>query len=183
MKRFIFLLVLICMLSGCEAGNAELDQAMKLRSALLAAKGCHFSAEITADYGTQLYQFTVDCQGNVQGDLQFAVLRPELLTGISGEISASGGSLKFDDTALYFPLMADGQLSPVSAPWIFLKTLRGGYITSACREDELLRITVNDSYEEDALRLDIWTEDDRPVQADILFDGKRILSLKVADFT
>ena len=37
--------------------------------------------------------------------------------------------------------------------------------------------------EEDALHLDIWLDpEDQPVQADILYDGRRILSLTVTDF-
>lgn len=183
MKRFILLSMLLCVLCGCKAENTQLNQAMEIRSALLSAKECHFTAEITADYGTELHQFMVDCQGNSQGNLQFTVTQPETIADISGTVSDSGGSLKFDDTILYFPLMAEKQLNPVSAPWIFLKTLRSGYITSACREGTLLHLTINDSYEEDALRVDIWIEEDRPVQADVLFDGKRILSLKIAEYT
>ena len=183
MKRFIFLSMLLCMLCGCKGEDAQLNQAMEIRSALLSAKECHFAAEITADYGSELHQFTVDCQGNAQGDLQFTVMQPETISGIVGTVSDTGGSLKFDDTILYFPLMAEGQLNPVSAPWIFLKTLRSGYITAACQEGNLLHLTINDSYEEDALRLDIWMQGDKPVQADVLFDGKRILSLKITEYT
>ena len=69
------------------------------------------------------------------------------------------------------------------APWIFLKTLRSGYLTSACREENRLHITVDDSYAEDALTLDIWLEDGKvPLRADILYAGKRILSLDVENF-
>ena len=183
MKRFILLSMLFFALCGCKGENTQLNKAMEIRSALLTAKECHFSAEITADYGTELHQFTVACNANTQGDLRFAVMQPETIAGISGEVSAAGGTLKFDDTILYFPLMADEHLNPASAPWIFLKTLRSGYITSACQEDQLLRLTINDSYESDALRLDIWLEEDKPVKADILFDGKRILSLKIEEYT
>ena len=88
-----------------------------------------------------------------------------------------------DETALCFPLLTDGQLSPASAPWIFLKTLRSGYLTSACMEDEMLRLTMDDTYEENALHLDIWLDGERiPVRADILYDGRRILSVEVEDF-
>ena len=79
--------------------------------------------------------------------------------------------------------MTDDQLSPVSAPWIFLRTLRSGYLTSAGMDGEQLRLTINDSYEEDALQLDIWLDgDDVPVRAEILYDGRRILSLSVKKF-
>ena len=65
-----------------------------------------------------------------------------------------------------------------------MRTLRGGYLSSAVQEGELLRLAVDDSYEEDALRLDIWLDSgNAPVHADILYDGKRILSLSIENFT
>ena len=108
---------------------------------------------------------------------------PDTISGIGGRLSGSGGEILFEDTALAFELLAEEQLSPVSAPWIFLKTLRSGCMTSVCREDDLLRLSVDDSYEEDPLRLDIWLDaENRPVNADILYDGRRILSLGVENF-
>ena len=50
-------------------------------------------------------------------------------------------------------------------------------------DDGLLRLTIDDCYQEDALQLDIWVNgEDQPVLADILHNGSRILSVKVKDF-
>jgi hypothetical protein len=68
--------------------------------------------------------------------------------------------------ALTFPPLADGQVAPVSGPWILLKTLLGGYLTACGMEDDLLRLTIYDSYEEDALQMEIWLNGENlPVQA------------------
>ena len=156
---------------------------MKLRSQLLAASQCSFNAEITADYGEQIYSFGVECSSDSEGNVQFCVSAPETIAGIMGHISHTGGALTFDDAALQFSQLADDQLTPVAAPWLFLKTLRSGYITSACMEDAFLRLTLNDSYEEGALQADIWVDaSDRPVRCDFLYEGKRILSLNVTEF-
>lgn len=156
---------------------------MMFRDKLLNAEGCSFQAVITADYGDTLSSFTMDCSTDSQGNISFEVIQPESISGIRGTVSQEGGSLNFEETALYFDLIADGQLTPVSAPWILLRTLRGGYITSVCMEEEYLRITANDSYDEDALQTDIWlNEKEIPVRGDILYDGKRILSLDVNSF-
>ena len=46
-----------------------------------------------------------------------------------------------------------------------------------------LRLTIDDSYEDDALHLDIWLgEDDCPEDAEILYKERRILSIKVTNF-
>lgn len=182
MKRLAYLLFVLC-LTGCVSEACEIERGMALRSRLLSAKSCSFDAEITADYGDDLYNFTLSCEANSDGDLTFAVKSPESISGITGKIDAEGGKLTFDDTVLYFDLMADDQISPVSAPWIFLKTLRSGYLTSAGTEGSFLRLTIDDSYADDALQLDIWLgEGDVPVRCEILFDDRRILSLNVADF-
>jgi len=120
---------------------------------------------------------------DTQGKISFTVTKPESLSGICGSISDVGGNLIYEDTALAFPLMADEQLSPVSAPWLLIKTLRSGYIKAVGREDGMLRVTIDDSYQQDALQLDIWmTEEDSPVRAEILHNGSRILSLSVSNF-
>lgn len=183
MKKMAVLIVSLLLLTGCGNARNRIDRAMALRSRLLQGEGCSFTAGITADYGDQLYTFTLSCQADKLGNLKFTVLEPGSIAGITGLISQEGGKLTFDDTALEFPLMADEQLTPVSAPWVFLKTLRGGYLTSAGEEGENLRLTIDDSYEEDALHLDIWLDgSDNPVQADILYDGRRILSLTIGEF-
>lgn len=182
MRRVLCLYLILTMLCGCSGKKAELDRAMNLRVTLLSA-GCTFDADITADYGDEVYNFSVSCEGDSEGNLGFTVTAPESIAGITGVVSQEGGKLTFDGTAVTFPLLADEQLSPVSAPWILLKTLRGGYFSAAGMEEELLRLTIDDSYEEDALQLDIWLNgENQPVRADILYDGCRILALTVSNF-
>ncbi len=183
MKRALALVLLLLMLAGCSTEPKEIERGMALRSKLLAAENCGFDVKITADYGDKLHSFSMVCQGDNQGNLTFTVTEPESIAGITGTISDEGGKLTFDDTALHFELLADDQVTPVSAPWILLKTLRSGYLTSACREDGLLRLTIDDSYEEDALHLDIWLNgENKPLRADILYKERRILSLDVTNF-
>ena len=174
MKKIAAAVVVLVFLTGCSGGSKEMQRGLDLRSELLKASECRFSCEITADYSDKVYTFSMDCQCDSQGDLTFAVTAPE---------TDAGGKLTFDDTALQFDLMAEEQLTPVSAPWILMKTLRSGYITSAGMDGGRLRLTIDDSYEDDALHLDIWLgEDDCPEDAEILYKERRILSLKVTNF-
>ena len=183
MKRLGGLLLLFLFLTGCSDGNQEMERAMTLRSRLLSAQGCSFDADITADYGDKVHTFSMSCQGNNKGDLSFTVTGPETISGITGILSQDGGKLTFDDTALHFELLADKQLSPVSGPWVLLKTLRSGYLTSAGMEEELLRLTIDDSYEDDALQLDIWLNlEDIPIRAEVLYADRRILSMDITNF-
>ncbi len=183
MKRITAALFVCILLAGCTGKRDELDRAMKLRANLLGCLECSFDVAITADYGDEVFQFAMSCQADGRGNLGFTVTEPESISGITGTISGGEGKLTFEDTAVQFPLMADGQVTPISGPWIFLKTLLGGYLTAANEEDGLLHLTINDSYEEDALQMEIWLNgEDAPVCGEIFFDGRRIVTMTVENF-
>ncbi len=183
MKKVGVLLLLCLMLVGCGGKNQELERVMAFRAQLLAGMGCSFEAVITADYQDSIYTFGVSCRADENGGLTFTVTQPDTISGISGRLDAQGGKLTFDNEVLSFEMLADGQVTPVSAPWLLIKTLRGGYVTSCGMEGELLRASIDDSYEDDALRLDVWFDsEDKPLQADILYADRRILSMEVKAF-
>lgn len=176
-------MLMLVLLTGCTGKDELLDRAMTLRADLI-AQDVSFDAQITADYGDETYTFSMHCRSMTNGDLTFEVTKPESIAGITGTVSTTGGKLTFDDAALAFELMADGQLSPVSAPWVLMKTLRSGYLTSVTEEEESLRVSIDDSYEEDPLHLDIWLGDnDLPKTAEIYWQGRRLLSVNVSNFT
>ena len=168
--------------TGCSSENREMSKAVAFRERLLSSEGCSFSATVTADYGDSIQVFSMDCQGDQAGKLTFEITEPESIASICGEITDAGGNILFEDQALFFPLLTDDLMTPAIAPWIFLKTLRSGYITSVGMDGELLHLSIDDSYADDALNLDIWLKGERPVRADILQDGKRFLSLAIENF-
>ena len=179
MKRWVWLLVCVGLLIGCAKKNDAMDDALVLRSAIMGAKCCSFSLEITADYGDGIYEFAMDCISDSQGNVNFAVTYPQTIAGITGSITADGGKLTFDDTALYIPMLTDDQITPVSAPWILMRTLLGGCITSCAQG----RITIDDRYEDDALKLDIQlTATGMPDTVDVYWKNRRILVLKITSF-
>ena len=179
MRKWFPILFLLLILSGC--GKQTRDPGLSLRSRVL--EGCCFDAEITADYGDSLSVFSVSCQADSRGQTTFTVTAPESIAGISGTLAAGTGKLLFEDKAIAFPLMADGLLTPAAAPWIFVRTLRSGNLIAAGQEGAETRLTIDDSFREDALRLDIWL--DRagdPVRADICYAGQRYLSMNLTNF-
>ena len=118
MKKVLVLLVTVMLLTGCSGGDRELDRMMSFRASLLSGMGCAFQAIVTADYQDEVYQFTLDCRCDEQGTVNFTVVEPDTIAGISGEISAEGGKLTFEnEKALAFETLADGQVTPVTAPW------------------------------------------------------------------
>jgi len=157
---------------------------MSLRKKLMEAKSCSFQAEIYADYGDKIYTFTVDCSADALGNLSFTVVEPESIQGICGSVSESGGHLTYDGMMLAVPMLADEQLTPVSAPWVMLHSLRSGYVKSAGTTENGLHIMLEDSYCEDPLSVEVYTDrNSMPVSAEILWRGKRILSMQIGSFS
>lgn len=183
LKKAAAIFLSLFLLSGCSSQNRELERGIQLRTQLLGSNCCSFDADITADYGDKVYSFSLQCQADNKGDIRFSVTKPDSIAGIQGTVDGTDGTLTFDDVALHFPLLADNQVTPVSAPWLLIKSLRSGYITSAGAGKELLRLSIDDSYADDALHLDIWLDPSNiPVQGEILFRERKILSLDVKNF-
>ena len=161
-----------------------MDRALALRDRILQSEGCSFDTVVTADYGDTVYTFQMHCETDSAGNLKFQVLEPDSISGISGMISEDSGKLTFDDQALAFATLVDGQITPVCAPWVFVRSLRAGYLNACAECGEGIQLRIDDSYQEDALQLDIKTDDSYlPISADILWQGRRVLSLSVNNFT
>jgi outer membrane lipoprotein-sorting protein len=184
MKKLLAVLLLIFFLTGCTGAEQMMDKAISMREKLLSSQGCMFDAVITADYGEKLHKFSMRCQADAHGALAFTVSYPETISGITGTISAGEGKLTFENNVLVFELLADGQVTPVSAPWLMIKTLRSGYLSACAKTENGYRLSIDDSYEEDALHIDFWTtEDVIPIHAEIVWQGRRILSMEIKNFT
>ena len=181
MKRFlpIFLVFLL----GCSGPDSAMEAALELRSRCLGAQELSFRISIGADYGTGIEEFSLECTQDPEGGVRFRVLEPEDICGISGTVRGSEGTVEFDGTVLAFPLMARGRLSPLSGPWVVLKAIRSGNILAAGREGELLRLTIDDSYAEHALTVDIWLEEGTVRQAEVAFEGRRCLTMSFDGFS
>ena len=181
MRRIFLLLASILFLSGCS--NDSIEPALELRQKLQNGSGCEFDAIITADYSEEVYEFTMHCKASDTGELHFEVKEPDTIAGICGYIDEDGGHLTFDDQVLAFELMADDQISPVSTPWILVKALLGGYIKAGGTVESGTKLIINDTYSDDAFQVDIWLDhNDLPSFSEILWNGRRILSIQVVEF-
>lgn len=177
-------LLLCCFFTGCKSEEQLLDTAINLRTALLNASSCSFTAVVTADYEDAIYTFQMDCEIDSDGVMQFTVTDPESISGITGQISRDKAALTFDDRVLVFPKLADDQLIPVTGPWIFLNSLKSGYLAGCGREENGLCIYIDDSYEDNLLYLQIYTDESSiPVRAEIIYKDRRILSMDIKNFT
>ncbi len=182
MRRLLICIAFLVVLTGCRAEESVLSQAVSFRGKLVSSGGCSFRAEITADYGDYVHCFTVDCDADVDGTVQFTVLEPETITGISGKLTEDGGCITYDGLQLAFELLASDQISPVSAPGYMANCWLKEYILSAGQEDRIYRVTYEKKINGKDLLLDTCFENDIPISADLCYNGYRILHLKISDF-
>lgn len=182
-RRLVPFILVLVLLSGCGGKESDsVGEAMAFRTKLLSAKGCAFTGEITADYGDRNYSFTVECEGDQDGNLRFSVTAPETIAGISGQVEAQGGKLTFDDTALDFGLLADGQVSPVTCPYFMVDAWRRAYLSAAGQTEDGLRITFDSSIDASPLSVDLWLREGVPAFCELAYAGRRILSMEIRNF-
>ena len=181
MKRFLPLLLVFFW--GCSGPDPAMEAALELRSRCLGAGQITFEAEICADYITSIEQFTLECAFDATDTMTFTVAEPEEISGIRGTVSGTEGTVGYDDTVLGFPLLAEGRLSPVSGPWVLMKAIRSGAIIAAGREGEKIHLTIDDSYADNALTVDVWLEEGAVTEAEIAWEGRRCLTMSLDDFS
>lgn len=184
MKRFLAVLVLVALLSGCSADHSSVEKMVAFRNQLTGDKECTFTANITADYGDKVYVFGMACKTDSDGSLSFTVLQPETISGISGKITQSDGRLTFDDRVLIFETISEGLVTPVAAPWLMIHSLESGYIISCTDTNDGMFVQVQDSYADESVMLEMWfNEQNVPVSAELIWGGMRFLSMEIENFT
>lgn len=184
MKLSLMLLLVISVLAGCGQSKSSLDQAALLRERILQCDTCEFDGEITVDYGDEVYAFTLHCYMTNDGDVNFSVVSPEVISGIKGVITSESGTITFDDTVLAFEMIVDELVTPIAAPWIMLHALRGGYIQCSSSVDHGFYLQINDSYRGTAVKNEIWLNEAYiPTRCEMLWNGRRLLSMNITNFT
>lgn len=187
MKRVgaLLLLLLLPGLLGCTGGSDDpLERAMDFRARLLGAEGCSFLGQVTADYGQEVHSFTLSCDVSSQGVVSFTVTAPQSISGITGSITGTEGRLQFSDTVLPFSPLAEGELSPVAAPWVIWQSWYTGYISICGQETGAVRMTVESVFREKPLVVETWLGDEfgLPLSAEICYNGHKLLSMTLSDF-
>ena len=184
MKHIVALLVVCLLLCGCQQDTKEMDIAMATRQNLLNSGSCSFDAQVITEYSDKVFTFLMRCSGKNNGDVSFVVLEPESIAGITGSITETGGNFTFDDTVLAFQTLADDTVSPIIAPWLVLRSLRGGYIRQCAKSTEGICMDVDDTYRGVNLHTTIYlSSGGSPEGAELYYDGRRILTVRVSNFT
>ena len=183
MKRLISFLAIAILFVGCTADSGDVEDILALRTKIENGSSYRFDASVTADYGDAISTFVLSCASDSAGNLKIAVVEPDTISGITCEISGGTGKIVFEDKLLAFELLADEMISPVGAPWVFMKALRSGYISSCGENEGSTFARIDDSYGQISYSVELWLDkNSKPTSAEIIWEGKRILSMQIYDF-
>lgn len=183
MRKIIPFFLTIVLLTACASQEKTLEPAILFRADLLNAKGCSFTAEVTADYGELVYEMTMDCTAS-GAVTSITVTAPEPISGITADIANDTGTVTFDGMALDFGVLEDGQLAPLAAPGIAVESWNTAYIASAGEEDGCYRVSYENGYEDEKIIVDTWfsLDDCIPQYVHLRTGARTLVKLKINNF-
>lgn len=183
MKRVLFVGFLLFLLIGCSSQDRIMNKVILLRSQIDKAETINFQCKVTADYGDSLYVFGLNCEYGSNQTLKWEVSEPETIAGLCGSIVNDKGQFVFDQEKLMFELLADGQITPIGAPWVLLKAIHSGYVRSCGVDDDCVQVQIDDSFSGLQFSVDVWLDKEgTPKRGEIIWQGRRIVSIEIIDF-
>ena len=175
--------LLLLTLTGCNMQETPTQRALDLRTSLMNAGGCSYTAVIRAEYEDRAYTFSAACTYTAGENAVIEVLQPEEISGIRATVSQDGAKVQFDGIELDFGQMAEGNVSPMSVGWLLPHCWDNAYIDCAGMDGDLYRFTCLEGYNEKELTVDTWLDESGiPVHSEILYDGTRCLTIELSDF-
>lgn len=156
-KLLLLPILLVSLLTSCaEAGGVpgagqELtaeEEARQVRAEFLAAGSCSGTAEVTADYGLRVYDFTLDFTWQREGDTVLTLTAPEELAGLTAKVSQGQTRLEFDGISLDTGALTGEGLTPMELVPALMEWAQTGFMDQCVYEtlDEtpVLRVQFRD---------------------------------------
>lgn len=185
------LMIPLLLLAGCgggEGSSAE-EQALAVRTRYLAMTSFAGSAEVTADYGERVYDFTMDFSWEKDGDLVLTVTSPEEISGITARVRDGETLLEYDGASLGAGDLSGDGLSPVEAIPAILDDARSGCITQCVLEQmgeqETLRVEYGDPRDPEGLTSTLWFDPSTGalLRSELFSDGYLVITCVFTSFS
>ncbi len=174
------------LLSGCSReARSEVQEALDFRTALLAAERCAFSADVSADFGERVCDFTLSCAYEPEADrAELTVSAPESIAGISAAVEGAEAQVSFDEVSLELGTTAGGHLAPLRLPQLLGSAWAYGYVEAQAKEGDGWLVSYRLGSDEEALLCQTWfTAQMTPVAAEIYSEGLCVLRAELENFS
>lgn len=173
--------------TGCQVtANKPETRVKELRKLYQTMESLHATADITADYGERIYQYSVAIEGDVSSG-SMTVQSPENIAGTVLQWSDGTTSLSYDSVTLETGDLTDSGLSPADAMPVVLAACRGGLLLE-CGEELLDGETVlfakleNPNQQQSAVSCWFSAEDETLKRAELEDNGRRVITLDFSSF-
>jgi hypothetical protein len=171
----------LALLVSCSQRAALEDLEANIRDSLRGAEGIEATANITADYGDDVFDFTVKYIGTADmGTVE--ILEPDIVAGVVAKVTFPECYLEYDGASVESgPLTGDG-LSPVQALPVLLGQWTDGYaeIMSSERVGSADALAIETRITDTASQK-TWFNSETllPVRSEIYDMGKMVVSCTV----
>ena len=193
MRKLLFCVpMMILLLAACGGGSAggseEETLALAIRGEYLEMTSCAATAEITADYGQRVYQYTMSVEASEE-ETALVITAPETVAGITARLKDKDSLLEYDGIAEETGPMDQQGLTPESAVPALLEETRSGYMRACTLEEDgtLLRMDCGDPEGEPGKGVEttLWFDADTHALArgEIRVDGFRAILCEFTQFT
>lgn len=187
--RLLFLPMMLLLLTSCGGGQEEQGAdalAVAIRGEYLAMTGYSLQAQVNADYGQRVYDFTLSVTWDGE-ETTVSIREPEMLAGVTARITGEDGILEYEDLSLETGFLDDDGLSPVSALPTLMEAARSQYIDGCSLTDGVLEVRCADPEEKPGTGQEITLWFDAQTHAltagEISQDGRRVIACDVTEFT
>lgn len=189
-KRLLFLPMMLLLLTGCGGGQ-EGEQgaetlAVAIRGEYMAMTGYSLQAQVNADYGQRVYDFTLSVTSD-GAETTVVVREPEMLAGITARLTADEGVLEYEDLSLETGFLDADGLSPVSALPALMEAACTQYIDRCTLADGVLEVHCADPEQKagDGQEVTLWfdAQTHALTGGEISQDGRRVIACEITEFT
>ena len=139
-KMISCVLMMTLLLTGCGKSKTDNPENLSslIRAEYLSLSGCSSTVKLSADYGEQVFDFTVNADWKRDGDTVITVVEPELIAGITARIRDGETYLEYDGAGLSIGMLDLSGITPVSALPALMDCITTGYMArcSWCGEGE-----------------------------------------------
>ncbi len=188
----IALLLALAACGGSGAGGSRAEQlAQDIRGEYLAMTACSAGLDVTADYGTRVYEYGIDLSWARDGETVLTLTAPETVAGLSARLSGGSSALEYDGVRVETGPLDESGLSPVDAVPVLLDCAQAGFLAECGLETvdgtEVLRVVSRDpeGTAGTGREISLWFAPDSHalLRGEIAQDGFTIIQCVVHGFT
>lgn len=180
----VFVLAAALLLCGCQGGKSEVQESLDFRVKLLDAASCSFTADVRADFGERVAQFSLDCVYEPQDSrATLTVTGPESIAGVAATVEGGDAVVSFDGLRLELGTLANGRVAPLQLPKLLGDAWAYGYVESQAKLTDGWLVSYRSGYGDDELLVYTWFDSQLiPTEAEVYYDDTRLLSAELKSF-